>query len=110
GITEGMVPEALGDVGGEPDIGGRQAMLAVHVAMVDAADGRHLAGLAIAIFANELGHWPGFHGRAVRSEPGEMADESADQLSLAFPKGGEKLSLFLRSEEIARENCRSRIR
>ncbi len=35
GIAEGVVAEALGHVGGQADVGGSQAMLAVDVAIVD---------------------------------------------------------------------------
>ena len=46
GVAEGVVAEALGDVGGQADVGRGQAVLAVDVAVVDAADGRDLAGFA----------------------------------------------------------------
>ena len=45
GVAEGVMAEALGDVGGQADVGGGQAMLAMDVAIVDPADGRTLAAL-----------------------------------------------------------------
>ena len=39
GIAQGVVTESLGDVSGQADVGGSQAVLAVDVAVVDPADG-----------------------------------------------------------------------
>ena len=38
GVAERVMAEALGDVGGEADVGGGQAMLVVDVAIVEPAD------------------------------------------------------------------------
>ena len=74
GVAQGVVAEALGDVGGEADVGGREAMFQVNVAVVQAADGGDAAGLAAAVLADELGHRPRLQRRAVLAQPAKVAD------------------------------------
>ncbi len=57
--------EALGNVGGEPDVGGSEAVLEVDVAVVQPADAWDGPGLVAAVFADELGHGPRLEGRPV---------------------------------------------
>ena len=44
GVAEGVVAEALGDVGGEADVGRGEAVLEVDVAVMEAADGGDALG------------------------------------------------------------------
>ena len=68
GIAQGVMAKTLGDVSGQADIGGGQAMLAVDVAIVHAANGRDRARFRIAVIANELSHRPGFQRRAMPTQ------------------------------------------
>ena len=102
GIAEGVVPEALGDVGGQADVGGSQAMLAVDVAVVD----RRMAaicGFLIAIVADELGHGPGFQGGTMaRASLGKWRIKTLTSSLLHSQKSVEKFAFFFggeRSEE-----------
>ena len=45
GVAQGVMAEALGDVGGQADVGRGEAVLEVDVAIVQAADGGHVAGV-----------------------------------------------------------------
>ena len=44
GVAEGVMAEAFGDVGGEADVGRREPMLAMDVAIMDLADGGDVRG------------------------------------------------------------------
>jgi len=65
------------------------AVLAVDVAVVDAADGDDAAGFVAAVVADELGHRPGLERRAVRAQAREVAEQDLYQLVLGLPEAGE---------------------
>ena len=100
GIAEGVMAETLGHVGGQADVGAGQAMLAMDVAIMDAAHGHHLAGLAVAVIADELRHGPGIQRRTMAAQPGEMPDEHLDQLALGFPERGQQSAFFFGGQKI----------
>ena len=52
--------EALGDVSSQADIGAGEAMFVVDVTVTESADRDDGASLIGAMFANKLGHRPGF--------------------------------------------------
>ena len=58
GIAQGVMAEALGDVGGQANVGRGQAMFEVNVAVVEAANRHDAAGFIIAVVADELSHGP----------------------------------------------------
>src|SRR6266542_2155897 len=92
--------ETLGDVGGEADVGGSEAMLAVNVAIMHPADGLHFSGLAVAVIPNKLSHGPGLEGRPMSTEAWKMANEDADQLALALPEARQQLTFFFGSQQV----------
>src|SRR5262249_46585819 len=104
GITEGVMAKAFGDVGGEADIGGSEAMLAVNVAIVDETNCLHFSGLAVAIISNKLSHGPGLEGRSMSTEAWEMANENTDQLALALPEASQQLTFFFGSQQVRGKN------
>ena len=59
GVTQGVVAEAFGDVSGESNVGGGEAVFEVDVAVVKAADGGSSPGVFIGMFPDELSHRPG---------------------------------------------------
>src|SRR5438270_5006042 len=75
GVAQRVVPETLGNVGRQTDVGRCQAVLEMDVAVMQTADGQNPAGFGVAVFADELGHRPGFERRSVGAQTGEMADE-----------------------------------
>src|SRR5262249_55533463 len=104
GVAQGVVAEALGDVGGEADVGGGEAVFTVDVAGVHAPDGDHAARLGVAVVADELGHRPRLPRWAVRPQPREMADEDADEFAFAIPEAGEEFAFLLGGEQVGGEN------
>ena len=103
GVAQGVMAEALGDVGGEADVGGSEAVLVVDVAVVQAADGEHVASVVVAVVADELGHRPGFERRRTGGVRREVADQHPDQFALAVPEVWRAVPVLLpgvsRSEE-----------
>src|SRR5262245_29917860 len=100
GITQCMMTKTLRHVSGQADVRGRQAVLAMHVAIMHAAHGRMFARVAIAVIADELRHWPRFMNGTMSAEFREVADQVLDEFCLTFPEGGKKLAFFFGSEEI----------
>ena len=102
GIAEGVMTEAFGDVSGKADVSGRKAMFIVHVAIVKPANRNDFASpMIFAVFADELCHWPRFtHGRAVRSQVWEVANERLHEVLLAIPEIREQFAFFFGSEEV----------
>ncbi len=103
-VTEGMMAKALGDVGGQTNIGRGQSMFEVDVAIVQAADGSDIARIVGAVVTNELGHGPGFQGWPMLPEPGETADQNPDQFALDLPEICQQLAFFLGREQIGRKD------
>lgn len=95
-VAEGVVPESFGNVGGESDIRGRQAVLVMDVAFMQPADGCVGETLRIAMITNELRHGPRLHGRPMLSQLGDMPNHLLYEIGLAVPKIREQLTLFFR--------------
>src|SRR5579883_153395 len=104
GVAESVVAKALGDVGGEANVGRGEAMLKVNVAIVQAANCHDTASVIIAVVADKLSHGPRLQSGAMLAEAGEVADEHPHQFTFRFPEIGEQFALFLGSEQIRREN------
>jgi hypothetical protein len=100
GVAEGVVAEALGHVGSQADVGRCQAVLEVDVAVVQPADRQRLAGLSVAVVADELGHRPGFQRRPVLAQPRKVPDQHTNQLALAIPEIRQQLALLFGGEQV----------
>ena len=89
-VGQTVVAEPLGDVGGEADVGGREAVLVMDVLVVEAADGRdEPLAVVLTLLADELGHRPRFKRRTVGPQLREVPDEDPDQLAFDVPEVGE---------------------
>src|SRR5260370_39417530 len=99
-----MMAKALGNVRGQTDIGGGQAMLIMHVTIMEATDSCLRARLRITVITDELGHRPRLLGRTKRTQAWKMADQSPHQLAFAFPKARQQFPLLLRSQQIGGED------
>ena len=75
GVAQGVMAEALGDVGGQADVGRGQTVLEMDVAIVQPADREDIAGFVVAVIADELGHRPRFQRRPVLAQPRKVADQ-----------------------------------
>jgi hypothetical protein len=63
-----------------------------------------VAGFAVAIVADELGHRPRLKHGAMGPELGEVADEEAHQFAFALPKRGKEMTFFFGSQEVGGED------
>lgn len=86
-IRKAVVPEPLGDVSREADVGAGEAVLEVDVAVVKSLHRKHIATRFGAVFADKLCHRPRFAGRTERTEiVGEISQQSANQFVFAVPE------------------------
>src|SRR6185369_4849223 len=95
--------ETLGDVSGEPDVGGGEPVLQVDVTIVQPADGGNGPGLVTAVLPNELGHRPRFERRTMLPQAREAANQDANQLVLVLPETRQQLPLLVRRQQIGGE-------
>src|ERR1700733_3203466 len=86
-IAKGVMAEALGHMGGEPNVGGSQAVLAMDIAVMDLADSGDFAGFVVAVVADKLSHRPRLKDGSLGAQLGEIADKVFHQLALAAPEG-----------------------
>lgn len=112
GVAESVVAESFGDVSSETNVGGSEAMLEVDVAIMEAADGGGGSSVFVGMFADELGHRPGFKCRSLLAQSGEVSYQHANQLAFSFPEIGEERLFFLRRQQVRREDggrCHDRL-
>src|SRR5205823_5361371 len=68
GIAQSVMAESFGNVSGEADVGGGEAVFAMDVAIMDLADVDVVASLVVAIIADELCHRPRLMDRFLGTE------------------------------------------
>jgi len=105
-VSEAMVAEPLGDVGREADVRAGESVLVVDVAIAKPTNRHHFTAFIVAVFADELGHGPGFEGRsACLKFAVEGSDQHPDEFALTVPKTGKQLPFFFWREQVGRKSC-----
>ena len=97
GVSEAVVSEAFGDVGGQSDVRGGQTVLEVDVSAVETSNGHDFAVQIVTVVADELGHRPGFEGRLDGTQIREVSEEDTNQFVFAVPEVRKKLTFFFGS-------------
>ncbi len=85
GVAQGMMPEALGYVGGEADVRRSEPVLTVDIPVVNTSNGRDAPNDAVAMVADELRHRPWFERRTMRAA-GENVGSTLEPGRSWFPK------------------------
>ena len=107
GVAQGVMAESLGDVGGQADVGRGQAMLAVDVAIVNAADVDVAADVVVAVIANELSHRPRFERRPMRRAGAENGGSATGPARSCIPRTARATRVLLRESGDRRKKSSS---